>query len=109
MTLGAEGLSLLRAIPTCHPFVLGARRGDCTESFVSALFVCSMGQKRKASMRPMPSASFEPVPWSGSEKRNPKQVGPSLHQLRSLLGTQVCKDTVPVFWMHLRGTEHTVQ
>lgn len=56
--LGAEWLSLLRAMPTCHPFVLGVRRGDCTESFVSVLFVCSMGQKCRASVGPMPAAFF---------------------------------------------------
>lgn len=60
--LGAEWPALLRALPTCHPFVLGARRGDCTESFVSVLFVCGTGQKCTASVGPMPAALLELTP-----------------------------------------------
>lgn len=74
MKLEAEWPSLLRAMPTCHPFVLGARRGDCTESFVSVLFVCSVGQKCRASVGPMLAASFELMSWSGRETGNVEQV-----------------------------------
>jgi hypothetical protein len=86
--LGAEGPSLPRAVPTCHPFVLGARRGDCTEPFVSALFVCSMGQKLVASVRLVLQPPLNQC-GSGRETGNLKEVGPSLHRLRDLLGTQV--------------------